>query len=244
MSFWYDGEGIWMWTPATTAKARLLRREPRCAMYIPPRSGSELTPATVVHGHARVYGLHDPVVLALHSPAIAAAMTALAAKEAPSILGYFQDATRAPARWLPHDRAVLRIRVAAVHGVESPLASGGVAPALPGLVPAEIRRRLAGGRRVVVASSAAGHPELQPAVWGAGFTVDLAGSSRPRPGTAVAVTALDDPGGRPTDVVGLRLSGSIEDGRLRPVRATWWHGFEVASADVPATPSGGFVMPD
>lgn len=242
MAYWWDDQHAWMTTAASAVKIARLRADPRCAVWVPGPEGSGVGAS----GVARVFDASDPVGLLLHGPAITGAMTALAASNVSAIAGYVQDAARVPSRFRPHNRVVLRVRLDDAELCREPVAPPGVAPALPTVVPAEVRRVVGGRRRVVVALDT---PDLEvlPAVWGAGFALTPP-AGRTLPADAGAAVVVDvDPGERPTTVVGLALRGTITDGgALRPARATWWEGFEIASADVPAPTSAasGIVLPD
>jgi hypothetical protein len=242
MAYWSDDAHLWMSTSASTVKARHLREDGTCAVWVPGPGGTGVS----ARGTARVFSAADPVGLVLHGPAIAAAMTALAASNVAAIGGYVQDATRVPVRFLPHNRVVVRVRLRDVRTVAEPAPPPGVAPPLPTVVPPDVRRALAGLRRVVVAVD---EPDLRvlPAAWGSGFALTLPEDERLPEGLRAAVVADVDPEGRPTAVFGASLRGRIDDsGALRPERATWWEGFDVTSADVPAPVPGasGIVLPD
>jgi hypothetical protein len=120
--------------------------------------------------------------------------------------------------------------------------STGVAPPLPAVVPADVRRALA-GRRAVLVAHGTHRPHLVPATWGEGLTLlgpngralDLAGP--------VAVT-VDTGAERPGEARGLTLQGTLAGGRLTAGRATWWRGLRLESADVPPTPARGVVLPE
>ena len=243
MAFWADGASLWMATPAQSVKAAALRERPECAVHVPAPAG--LGEDAVLTGHARVFGLHDPVGLALHGPMISAAMTALASRNTGTILGYVQDVRHVPQRFRPHNRVVVRVRIQSSRTVP-PLQPGpGIAPALPTVVAPEIRRALAGRRLVTLATQdVGGRVEAGPAVWGAGYSVRGVGGRPPADGVHAAVHVGADPEGRPTDVVGLTLSGALVDGRLEPVRATWWDGFTLRTADVPPPARSSVVLPD
>jgi hypothetical protein len=242
MAYWSDGEHLWMSTSGSTIKADRLDGDGRCAVYVPGGDGS----GVCAQGTARVFGAGDPLGLALHWPAIAGAMTALAASNASSIAGYVQDAAKVPTRFLPQNRVVLRVRLEELALVAEPHKPPGVAPALPTVVPSDVRRILGGVRRVVVAVD---QPRLEvlPAVWGAGYALTPPAARSFVPGARAAAVIDADGEGRPTEVVGLSLRGSISArGALQPTRVTWWEGFAMTTADVPppAAAGGGIVLPD
>lgn len=271
MAFWSDGTSLWMTTSASSLKAKRLGapgvtaadgappEQTPCAVYIPPTTSdgqAEAEPAQaaadgrparglVIEGGARVFTVDDPVGLALHWPFVSAAMTALAVKNAPSLAGYARDLPRTPLRWLPNNRVAIRVRIERLRPVEVPLPGRGIAPALPGVVPPDIRRTLAGRRDVVLASGTGAKVTAQPAAVGAGFALDV-GTGPPLVIGAPAVIALDaEPSGRPSEVVGLALHGTIgADGRLDAERAVWWEGFDLSGARIPRRPAGGIVLPD
>lgn len=243
MAHWWDGEGAWMSTAAATAKVRVLRRDPACQVYVPALDGSGA--GAVLHGRARIYGTDDPVGLVLHGPMISAAMAALAVKHAPTVLGYAQDVTRLPPAWLPRNRVALRVVADEIAAVAEPEVGAGIAPALPAAVPADVRRALAGARKVVVAVGTPGRlAEVMPAVWDAGLTLTVAGGRRLAEGSAVTATVAVEPVTRPTALVGLSLTGRITDGALVPARATWWHGFTLQTVPVPPRRAPAIQLPD
>ena len=241
MAFWSDGASLWMSTPAVSVKARALRRRPQCSIYVAPPDGA--TDGMLLAGRVRIYGLHDPLGLAVHGAVVSTAMTALAARNAGTLLGYAQDATAVPSRFRPHNRVAVRFAIDDVRPVRLPEAAPAVAPALPAVIPASVRRAVTGQRHVVLATGvASGTVAVTPAVWGAGFSLHLpAGDSLPSGGPAT-VYAGTDPRGRPTQVVGLSLAGEVDGERLRPQRATWWEGFELRTVDLPARQS--VILPD
>lgn len=243
MAFWSDGASLWMATPAQSVKVAALRERPECAIHVPAPGG--MGDDAVLAGHARIFGVHDPVGLALHGPMISAAMGALASRNAGTILGYVQDVRHVPQRFRPHNRVVVRIRIQSVRAVP-PLQPGpGVSPALPTVVAPEIRRALAGQRVVTLATQDLdGRVSTGPAVWGAGFALEPGPGMILPDGTPAAVHVGADPEGRPTDVVGLTLAGTVRSGRLELARATWWDGFALRTADVPPAARSSVVLPD
>lgn len=243
MAFWSDGASLWMATPAQSVKAAALRHRPQCAVHVPAIDGTGED--VVLRGHARVYGLHDPLGLALHGPIISAAMTALASRNAGTILGYVQDARQVPARFRPHNRVAVRIAIDDAETLPAMEPGPGVAPALPTVVAPEIRRALSGRRTVSVATqNPAGDVAVGPAVWSAGYTLRFPAGRTPFVPCAAAVHVGEDVQGRPTDVAGLTLTGRLDEDRLEVRRATWWEGFRLHTADVPPPARSTLVLPD
>jgi hypothetical protein len=257
-AYWSDGEHLWMSAAGSSVKARRLREHPECVVYVPACDGQ---PGAVARGDVRVFRAGDPVGLLFHGAAITGAMAALAVSNVSSMLGYAQDAASIPARWAPPNRVVLRLRLDDVAAVPQPVAPPGVAPPLPAVVPSDVRRALAGKRRITLAVEQRSQRReggddgrrisigVVPAGWGAGFRLALPAGVSLAPGTRVAAVLDDDAEGRPTGVVGLALRGTVgEGGRLRPERATWWRGFRLHTADVTPQPtsggSSGVVLPD
>lgn len=245
MAYWWDGRSAWMSTAGDTLKATELAQRSRCAMLIEPEEDDDGRAAMTVQGRARVFRPDDLRTAATHGGVVTAAMLALALTQAPSMVGYVADAPKVPRRWRPRSRVALRVRAASRMPVPRPLEGRGIAPALPPEVPPEIRRLLAGRRRVALAAQLADdHVIVLPAVWGAGFTLTLPLESEIADGTRVAVALDHDPRFRPTDVAGLVLHGAVRGGRLEPRRATWWRGFERGTADVRSSGPAPIVIPD
>lgn len=275
MAFWSDGASLWMATSASSVKAQLaqkagypggvdtLAHETACAVYIPPVAEdipvAEDAPVStvratgahgfarglVIHGSARIYTVDDPVGLALHWPVISTAMAALAVKNAASLTGYALDFPRTPLRWLPTNRVAIRVRMERVRPVAPPVPGPGIAPALPGVVPSDIRRVLAGQRQVALATGEGEDVTVQPAVLGAGFALEVEDPSSIMPGMPAVVAMDADPADRPAHVMGLALHGLIAQGpTLAAERATWWHGFDISGARIPERPAAGVVLPD
>ena len=241
MAYWFDGASLWMSTPASSVKARALRRRPQCGVYIPSPGGGGA--GVVAHGSARVFGLHDPVGLAVHGGLISAAMAALAARNTGTILGYVQDARHVPAPFRPRNRVVVRVALRDIRPVAAPVPAAGVAPALPPVVSPAVRRALAGHRVVSLATAAPnGEVSVGPAAWGGGFRLDRPPGEAAAAGPAAAHLGTD-PRNRPTAVMGLSLLGDVVDGRLQARRATWWEGFALTTVDLPAVPAT-LTLPD
>ena len=242
MAFWADGASLWMSTPAVSVKAAALRARPDCAVYIPPVGG--VGEGAVARGRARVYGLHDPLGLAVHAGVVSAAMAALAARNAGTILGYVQDASAVPARFRPRNRVAGRIALSDIRPVAALEPAGGIAPSLPMVVSPAVRRAVAGERQIALGlQHADGLVSVLPAVWGAGFELTLPPGMAAPEGTAAVAHVGSDPHQRPTQVVGLSLIGHVANGRLKAERATWWEGFKLTTVDVPQVPTS-VVLPD
>jgi hypothetical protein len=244
MAFWWDGAGLWMSTPAASTKIALLRANPECAVWVPPLRDGE--PGALVHGEARIFGLGDPFSLALHGPSISGAVLALATRNAAQIFGYVQDARHVPVRFWPRNRVVVRVAARRILGIQPPPVGPGIAPPLPTAIPPDVRRALSGQRRVSVAAVHGDVLNVAPATLGAGFSLAFADGHQPPAGARLAATVDVEPGHRPTTVVGLVLHGRHEPaGAMVVERATWWHGFELATADVPQTAGPrGIELPD
>ena len=243
MAFWFDGASLWMTTSAASAKAQLLVRRRGCALWVPPLAEGER--GVVAEGPARVFSASDPVGLLTHWGTISAAVTALVVKQTSTLGGYVRDLPQIPLRWLPPGRVVIRVRAERLRSVAPPAAGPGIAPALPGVVPAEIRRILSGRRDVAVAGQHDHDVTVLPATWGAGFTLDLGGEPAWPAGTRVVAVLDDDPLERPSDVVGLALHGEIDSrAKILPTSVTWWHGYTAERAPVLSRPAGGVVIPD
>lgn len=237
MAYWWDGRHLWMVTAGSSGKVRTLRREPEVVAYVPPAGDG---PGAVVRGHVRVFSIGDPLGLAVHAAPVSGAVTMVALRNLSNSVGYALDLPQLPSSWLPHRRVAVKLDVEDVQDVVEPPVGLGMAPALPEQVPPAVRRRLAGVRRVVVAADVGAALAVVPAVWGAGFELDLPAGARLPDGQRVVVMADVDPMFRPSRVAGLALEGSLDDGRLVPDRVSWWQGFDRSATEL--VPS--FVLPD
>lgn len=247
MAFWWDGKHIWFSTAGASVKAWALRRDGTCAMYVPPLDDGQA--GLLLRGTARVFGIDDPLGLALHGGFLAAAQTALMVKNAPEMLGYVVDAPRIPQAFLPTNRVLIRVTVESDEAILPPPIGHGIAPALPTEVPPEIRRILAGQRRIVIATQVDGGLGLMPAVWGAGFSLDVPAGAGLSDRTTATVVVDRDPGFRPTKVVGVSITGAVavadgSDGRLDPAKVRWWSGFDVQTTELSGQPTDTVVIPD
>lgn len=241
-SYWSDGQALWMTAAADTLPALAGARERDCVAYVPPVEGHE--PGAVVHGRARVHSVHDPLGLLLRTATISAAMAALAARNAAALLGSVGELARTPVTWLFRDRLVVRLVVHRLTEVDLPDVGPGVAPALPTVVPADVRRALAGRRRIVLVWEDGPTVAVTPAVWGAGYVLRTPPTLHPT--TGAPATAVVDVGDRHDRArpVGLALHGAIDADRFVVRRATSWYGQETESADVARPVPGGVVLPD
>lgn len=241
MPFWSDGSALWLSLQSDSREVAALRRNATSAVYI---ARDEDTVATVVRGQPRVFGLHDPVGLALHGAVISAAMAALVARHAGEVAGFVQDASRVPARLLPRNRVAVRIPIDARQETPRPDPGPGVAPALATVIPASVRRAVAGRRQVALATIFSGRLDVGPAAWSAGYRMIAPPQRRLDIGAPAAVLVHSDPQNRPTATAGLVLTGVLQSGgTFKPERATSWSGFELRTVDVPAE-RRGIVLPD
>src|SRR5688572_24504340 len=74
LAFWSDGAALWLTLQSDSREVAALRRKAISAIYVAEEDDAV---ATVVRGGPRVFGLHDPVGLALHGPVVSTAMAAL-----------------------------------------------------------------------------------------------------------------------------------------------------------------------
>ncbi|MPZ89567.1 MAG: hypothetical protein GEU81_16190 [Nitriliruptorales bacterium] len=248
-TYWFDGRAAWMTTAADSDRTAALSRDPRCALYVPPADGGADDAGRVgalAAGRARVFSLGDPLGLTFHAPPIALAMTALAARNAASLVRRAQAAApRVPGRLIPQNRVVVRVIVDDAHEVLRLPAQPGIAPPLPPVAPADVRRVIAGRRQVLVAAEEGDRLVIAPAIWGNGFALALAPGSR-LPAGATATAALDVSGG-PGDGVGLAVHGRLTSApALQAERVTWWKGARLQTADMPPAgrQSGALTLPD
>jgi hypothetical protein len=209
---WSDGDSLWTALRGAGPVVGALRAAQSFAV-----SAADV----LARGSVRIFSPEDPVGLLLHGPVVSMAMSALA--------------LRHPGE-LRHAFALLPVRIALDDPwIPGPLPVGpGIAPALPAVVPADIRRRLSGQRQVLVVTRDAGGVEFFPAAWGAGFALDGAAA----PGTELTAVVTDDD-------AGVALSGELTAaGALHPVHAIWWSGGRSGEAPLPAAPRGAVVLPD
>jgi hypothetical protein len=246
LACWFDGVGLWMTAASASPLVNALRGDPRCLVSIP---GVGEASGVVADGVARVYGTFDPVGLALHSPMVIAALGALTLRNAGAVAGYLQDLPLVPTGRLPRGRVAIRVVLSATRAAPAPAAPrSGVAPALPTVIPPDVRRGVSGRRLVELAtqhdSGERSTLTLGPAVWSGGFAL-AAPAGRPLlAGMAATVTVHRGAEGRPSAALGLSLSGAIAPGgRLQVAQASWWHGWERGDAEIVETPSA-VVLPE
>lgn len=244
MACWSDGGGVWMTTSRTAAKVTALRRDPRCALWIAPPDPTES--GVAVDGTARIYDLSDPLGLALHAPTISAALAALAVVHRSSVGGYVRDLPRLPVDWMPQRRVLIRVRVDRARSRLSPQRATGVGPVLPAELPAAVRRAVTGTRFVALALQHGDVLTVQPAVWGAGFRLDVGAGAVPEAQTPACVVVDADVEPRPSGRLGVLLRGHIDRGFVfHPHRAVWWDGFTSEALPVRApTSASGITLPD
>lgn len=230
VAFWWDGKHVWLLAGADDPHTQALQHDPACALWVAPttRGGD----GVAGRGRARLFTARDPAALALHGAAITAAVGALGVKHAGALVGYAQDVARLPVRRLLRERVVVRVALEDLQPLRPPPLGTGIAPALPPVIPAEVRRSVAGKRHVTLAVGGDGL-QVTPAVWSAGFRVQTpAGVTVPRDAPA-AVLVDGDAARRPSDFVAITLAGGVVHGRFTSQLATWWHGFDVQQREVP-----------
>lgn len=248
MDYWFDGRAAWMTTVADSARTAALSRDPSCALYLSPKEdgshrGTHL--GVVAEGRARVFSLRDPLGLTLHAPTIAVAMAALAARNAGSMARGVQGTLPVPGRLIPQNRVVLRVVVEALHEVPLLRPQAGIAPALPSMVPSDIRRIIAGRRQVLVAADTGTRLVVATATWGTGFSLGMTEGDRLPAG--VPATAAVDVSGANGVGVGLAVHGMVTDRlALEPQHVTWWRGATIQSAQMPppGVRAGAVTLPD
>jgi hypothetical protein len=238
-AFWSDGAGLWLALPVDGAEVRGLRDDPRCALWVPPVDPSG--PGVALAGRGRVFGLDDPLALVVHGPVLSTAVLALAARSPGLVLEQARQVASFPPR-LPRNRVVVRVAIERLRGIVPPPEGAGMAPPLPPVIPADVRRELSGIQSVVVALHHDGDVVVAPAALGAGFVLD--GPEALSPGAEVAVGLVPAAGNELLPDVGAALEGSVErDSALAVAHARWWvRGQEGGGAAGAAT--GGVVLPD
>lgn len=222
---WSDGDALWIAARADGGLIAGLRQAPMCGVGI----DLEL----IASGTARVFGPHDLFGLIVHGLTISAAMAALSIHHPREVArGWLLGSGP---KW-----AAARVGIDRAWAVEPMAPPPGIAPGLPEVVPADIRRRLSGLRHVLVAADSSEGLRIAPAVWGAGFVLFIdAGYPLPAsPGTPLAVAVA-------VDGVGVTLTGDLDGRRaLRPCHASWWDGGRTGSAALPTPPRGAVRLPD
>lgn len=153
-AFWTDRAHLWLPVPAAAEATRELRRSPACAAYVPPVDPE--TPGALVRGVGRVFRVGEPLRLALHAPAISGALVGLATRELAGLGGGHAPPAADVLSGALRPRAVVRVAIEDVAALRPAVAGGGIAPALPAVVPPEVRRALAGKQRIVVVAGAPG----------------------------------------------------------------------------------------
>lgn len=238
LPFWWDTEHLW--TTAAVDDVDVAGMAAGAAAFVPAPDGSG--DGVAFTGDVRVYGLADPVPLVAHGLVVSAAMAALALKNPAAWRALARQVLREPGRALPPQRVVLRLAVEAPRVLSAPALGPGIAPALPPVVPAAVRRLAGGQRRVLLAvRDGAGPAVLAPAVWGAGFTLAVADGVEVPDGAPAAVLVEEDPSS-PTAAAGLVVTGDVQGRRLVTQRAAWWQGMERGSAAIPPAPT--LVLPE
>jgi hypothetical protein len=223
---WSDGEALWLTPPGSNLVVESLQRTPGCAVWMGEETG------LAASGLARVFGAGDLLGLLVHGPVIALAMAAFALRHPREV---------APS-WAPlHLPVSVRLALSELRTVEAPLPRPGIAPALPEIVPAELRRHLSGLREVIVAGEGAPGERtaglrVERATWSAGFVLD--GDLPVLPGASIAVAVK-------AGAIGVALSGKLDArGALRPTRASWWNGSRTGTAPLSLPPRGAVTLPD
>jgi hypothetical protein len=245
---WFDGAAVWLAAPYDDELTTALRRDAACAVVLPVLPGGEGADGrvTVAVGRGRVYSPEDPVGLVLHAPAMLAAGVALALRHSAGLPRWVARAARDPerlGRLGQLDRVVARVALDRVRTLDPPAAPPGIAPALPTVVPAEIRRALSGIRQVVAITHEDASLTVTPAAWSVGYALALPPSVRLTPGVPLTVAA-EVPSETPGPVAGLALSGTVGAGpALLPRTVAWWTDGTRGTAQVPA-PRGAVTLPD
>lgn len=241
---WSDGGGLWLIPSRHAAMVPALRRDPRCAVWIDPPQGAHT--GVAIDGSARIYDMSDPLTLALHAPTISAALAAMALTHRSTLAGFVRDLPRQRGGALPQGRVAIRVRIDRARARQVPERVTGVGPVLPTAVPSGVRRAVTEVRRVTLVMQWGESLGVQPAVWSAGFRLDVGATVVPAAETPACVVAERHDDVRPSNRVGLLLRGTVDSRfRLHPTQASWWHGAEQGTAglDAPATASG-LVLPD
>jgi hypothetical protein len=244
LACWSDGGGLWLVTSRQTLDVEALHRDPRCAVWIQPPPGADA--GIAIDGSARSYDTSDPVRLALHAPTVSAALAALALRHRSAIAGFVRDLPRTSRALTPQHPVLLRVRIDRARSRMVPQHVTGVGPVLPTEVPSAVRRALTGVRHVALTLLRGDALVVHPAVWSAGFQLDVGAGLVPPADTPACVAVDRHVAGRPAARAGLLLQGTVDSGfHFRPSRATWWDGLAVGRATLrEPTAASGIVLPE
>ena len=238
LAHWHDGRALWATLAPDGEAARRLADASACTVWLTD-PGRVLTSA----GEARVFRLDSPVRLALHAGPISGALAALAVRNAGTLLASARHRLLVPDRWRVPSRVVLRVVLGPTWSLPVAAGDAGLPPPLPTVVPADVRRAVAGQRAVVLVRGR-GRPDVTPALLGPGFRLTVAGTPVPEIDGPVAVVAGPPPEAGWHRARGLALHGTVAGGRLIPDRATWWRDGAVDTAAVARGYQPGVVLPD
>lgn len=240
---WFDGSAVWCVTSAESEIVAALTAHRVCRVTVGGAGGG-----VVADGHARCYGPDLPLATALHGLPILAVLGMIGARRTAPLSAALRNPARVAGAWPPAAPAVLRVRITDPYAVAAPTVEPALAPGLPAAVPADVRRAVAGLRRVVVAVRAQpGRLEVAPTTWQGSYDVDLAAatwdvtvSDAPRP-AAVLLTAAQ---GEQEPSRGLVLTGDLRGTRLSPQGVRWWRGSQTGSATLSPSGSDALQLPD
>jgi hypothetical protein len=235
-ALWSDGAGVWLALPVDGAEVDGLRSRPDCGLWVPPVDPDG--PGVSVSGRARVFSVNDPLGLLVHSPVLSTAVLALAARNPGLVLEQARGLAAFPPR-LPRNRTVVRIAIERLRGITPPAPPRGMAPALPPVIPADVRRAL-GGTHSVAVGLADGGARALPGVLGPGFGLTCV--EAPADGAAVSVALVPCSAEDPLPGMGAALDGEVRGGSLLAGAARWWIGGREGAAELAGV--GGVVLPD
>lgn len=230
------GGRIFMVTPRESAKARVIRRDPRVAVIL--RAGRR---SAVIGARARILDPLSPTgaaAIAASGLALGAALTRYALRNVDTLCGYVADLVPPRPGAIPFDRVILALEierallwsgsaitdvagdwdVGLTGGEQSVAVPPAASWALAGTVPQRVASLLRDRQPAVVGWIGAAGPLLLPAAWdpvGRRAVIPAAVAEQVgAPSTSQAAVALDrSPAGRPSNFAGLVLRGPA---RLEP----------------------------
>jgi hypothetical protein len=255
LAYHFDGEHVWMTTSRYATKLRLARRDPRAGFMVTYGERTVLLRGLLDVVDPRSVG--GAVGAALEGPRFAFGLAGYGLKNLGFAAGYVVDLARVPSQWWPHNRVVLRLKVANALVTWARPPSPATSERVPA-VPAGVARAFRQIETGFLCWYSGGYPTLVPSMWAIdgdrALVVPTATGLSPRTGSPSALVIEYHHRYRASRMVGACLRGSIRrDPRasravadrygisaldsglgyaLDIERVTWWRGFQVRTAAV------------